>query len=182
MSIEDSYEDIQFARFKKANALLKDGIMPECLGKDCSKSCCGQKLYPSDEIPIPYVTSLFDECEYVWQTEILNPSLQELEIDTAVVPVSRTNPGKPFTVIRNCQKPDGSCKLQGRKPLICMTYPFGIDPPKIFTRCPKLSEILKNKDVMKRIMQVRGMFVSDPPPEIWMMHIKEQAEAFRKMK
>lgn len=154
-------EDLDFEKLESIYDELNDGTMPSCLGKVCPSSCCTQHFTTRGKESVQYQTLLWNQAEADFQ---LAQGLKD--IGGVIHRVSGNGykvPGKRFPdshlyMLDKCQAPDGSCRLKGRKPILCNTYPLIMDPehPIVIT-CPKVVEIFEDRSVVNRILRIRTL-------------------------
>lgn len=146
---------------------IYDGTMAHCLGGNCSKSCCGEKLVSDWGKPrVTYVTSFANREEYLFQ-QSLNPSFEDLRIDVIRADTTQDRGIQISYLVNRCLDTDGSCKLEGRKPLVCRLFPFNLNSmPPISLNCPNAREIILDREVVEKILEVRRRLVY-PNEELW---------------
>jgi hypothetical protein len=145
------------AKWKEMYDLLGDGTIPECLGAECPNSCCGEKTASTIENPnLAHRTKLSPD-EYLYQRQVITPAINDLDVRLCHATSPKTA-GRPLYYLDRCQAEDGSCKLDGRKPLSCLVYPFGFEAANPIDRdCPAKAEIFNNRKIRNTILLVRDL-------------------------
>jgi len=147
-------------RFEEAYAIMGDGSMTGCLGKNCPSSCCWQKTVEGIGGQLTTgMTSLVGREEAIYQQTVLTPSLEDLEVKIHLNATRGRNGTKVQLLLDNCQNADGSCKLKDRKPLRCRMFPFNLDSIHDTARdCPRTGEICNDPELIRKIEEVRRLF------------------------
>lgn len=150
----------ELKKLEDAYAIIGDGTMSECLGKNCPSSCCWEKTTegPGGKLSKGMVR-LFGRPEIGYQETILKPSLTDLGVTINLGFIRERDHHSVIYVLNNCQNSDGSCRLQNRKPLRCRLFPFNLEPNSPIAKdCPRAVEICNDPELIRKIEEVRRLF------------------------
>ena len=151
--------EIFTAHIEEAYRVAGDGSMETCLGKDCSTACCRKRTEISrGGEPVTGKVRLYDEAEAAYQHGVLSPTLPELGA-YAKVYLKRnpfTDKTGPHFLLEGCQNEDGSCGLEGRKPIFCRLFPFNLEAEDpISMECCRVLEICEDEELVQKVLEVR---------------------------
>jgi len=164
---------------------LHNGEMPACLKGSCPMPCCTKHNISVTGDQVDFQTLLWDQREADFQ---LAQGLSETGAVIHKVTNTRLQvPGKKFPdqglfLLANCQKKDGSCRLEGRKPIACNIYPFSADTDHpLAVTCPSVIEIAKDQTVLDRIMIARRILGFDDN-STWAANVKSIANSLEQIR
>lgn len=152
-----------------AYAVIGDGVMDGCLGEKCPDSCCRnrQMVCAGGHIANGKVL-LFGRDEAFYQQDVLRPSITDLGGRVNIGTVRGIDRHRPVYLLDQCQRDDGSCKFELRKPLICRLFPFNLDADyPIAGDCGQVLSICGNEELLGKIMAVRTLLgCEDNEPDV----------------
>lgn len=152
-----------------------DGTMPSCAGGQCQSRCCEPKLVKTGLRQFAtYTTSFLTRDEYNhWVRVVGEEELRRLGITIKVEDLGGHAPNF-VTLMTDCIGESG-CKIPGKKPLQCRTYPFGLSARRqiLSPYCPSAVDIAKDPEVLSRIMDVR-IGVKELDNVLWFQNLKSE--------
>lgn len=151
--------EISTAHIEEAYSVAGDGSMSACLGKDCPAPCCRERMVVARAGKVVTgIVRLYNEAEAAYQHGILNPPLPDLGA-YAKVYLDRnkaTDRTEPHFFLGGCQKEDGSCNLEGRKPIFCRLFPFNLEAnDPVSLECCRVLEICEDEELVNVVLRVR---------------------------
>lgn len=153
-----------------------DGSMTNCLGGNCSDSCCKVKDIQNWGKPrAKYFTSFSELSELEYNQRAFTPSFDELGIDIMRADTALDRGVRISYLVNKCME-DGQCKLKGRTPLQCRLFPFTLSTyMPLKTTCPQALKIAKEPEVIKGILHIRRL-LGGREEEKWLHFLNKELD------
>lgn len=145
-----------------------DGKMRGCSGGECPTPCCNDKVVWG-EGGFRTFNTVFETGEAGFQQKTWGDLPAGVRVETRDIGTDRMQIAH---LVSGCLAPDGSCRMEGRKPLRCRVFPFGTSEflPLREGRCPQAKVIAGDKESVAGIVGIREALGMDDH-EGWMRNL-----------
>jgi len=148
-----------------------EGNISQCLGAECSDSCCLKKTLFLDQTIVKATTTFWDVNEWKYLIHKV-PELRKGQIEIERLRGETRN----LVLMTDCLQ-EGNCVPGSFRPVICKIHPFTVLPwQPIDKNCPKWREIGANSEIVMDVLKIRSLLGLEKTNKKWLKRLRKNLD------